>query len=76
MGEAGVQRGALAAVLRLQHQLIDQGPQRPLQEIPRAIAGAVVHHDDFQRQSGLRGADRPQDFFNGARLVVAGHHDG
>ncbi len=76
VGEAGVQGGALAAILRLQHQLVDQRPQRALQQVARAVGGAVVHHDDFQRQPRLRGVDRLQDFFDRAQLVVAWHYNG
>lgn len=76
-GETGAQRRALALVhLVEQHFQVRIRLSQLVQHFPRAVAGTVVHEQDFLFHADV---DRPHeidDLGNRRRFVVDGDHDG
>src|SRR6185437_10190363 len=72
--EAGAQRGALAAVLRVQQQAVQLRAELALQQLARAVGREIVDDDDLLVGPGS-GADRVEDARDRRLFVVAGNHD-
>src|SRR5450756_1257966 len=71
--EPAPERGALALVACLEHQLEPQFPLQTGQDLLRPILRPVVHDD--QLGSNLDGEHAPDDLLHRLTLVVHGHDD-